>query len=590
MMPRCVQLKLGQSVVMEGRGNRILVNIVTCIILCWGLIACGSPPDTVVDEVQLTVDPNAIAETAPPFSVRSLQTQLEPYQPQVQILSPAPESTLTQTNVEVRLDVQDFPVFKDEELQLGPHLQVILDNTLPISIYDPGEPLVFEGVGPGTHLLRVFAVSPWGESFKNEGAYTQAQFSVLTRDRNNQPSPDQPLLTYNSPQGVYGAEPVLLDFFLTNAPLRWPSELVLDESDLGDAVSTPDDWRIRITVNEQSFLLDEWQSLYIEGLQPGLNWVKLEFIDAQGQPVDNVFNNTVRLVEYQPESSTPLDELIAGRIPVELQTALVDPDYRDRLQALEGEVIKEIADDAGITKEFTDEAELIEESLEGEGTVSESSDDEGIVEEFTDEDEQIPSVIVEPIPLVTKVELEALPDQLDQVEVLEEVESSDELDAIAPLDPTTLDTAPGLEEQLPEFEAIPKKSRVEETTDTPLILDAEGIPVDLPSAITATPPLPEDSEADELDDLVVVEDLEIAQPAELDIAESDAIAADEDQMPELDESAPVVIEELVPETAEGAQPSTPDDRETAEIVTEEEQVSDASLPPESPASETLVLE
>ncbi|MEB3226981.1 MAG: hypothetical protein VKJ27_01235, partial [Synechocystis sp.] len=74
------------------------------------------------------------------------------------------------------------------------------------------------------------------------------------------------------------------------------------------------DWRIRVTINDQSFLLDQWQPIYLEGFQTGENWVKLEFIDDQGNLVANRFNNTVRVINYQPGGEDALSRLMRSEV------------------------------------------------------------------------------------------------------------------------------------------------------------------------------------------------------------------------------------------------------------------------------------
>ncbi|MFM7579823.1 MAG: hypothetical protein ACKO5Q_23200, partial [Microcystaceae cyanobacterium] len=160
-----------------------------------------------------------------------------------------------------------------------------------------------------------FPVRPWHESFKNEGAYAQTTFHVLTPSAENHPDPQLPLLTYSRPKGSYGAEPILLDFYLTNAPLH----LVAQEDDQ-DAIA---DWRIRVTINNESFLLDHWQSIYLKGFEKGKNWVKLEFIDEQGNPVANTFNNTVRVIDYQPNGQDSFSRLVRGDIPLAIAKSIV---------------------------------------------------------------------------------------------------------------------------------------------------------------------------------------------------------------------------------------------------------------------------
>ncbi len=260
-----------------------------------------------------------IAETSPPVAIQELGKAFEDYQPQVDILSPKPNEVLSDNTVSVRFQVKDLPIFKDEKLGLGPHLHVLLDNRTYQAVYDTSKPLVFENLDPGTHTIRVFASRPWHESFKNEGAYAQVSFHVFTKTGENRPDPALPLLTYSRPQGSYGAEPIMLDFYLTNAPLH----LVAQESAKDDIP----DWRIRCTVNGESFVLDRWQPIYLKGFKPGKNWIQLEFLDEKGNLINNVFNNTVRVIAYEPGGKDTLSRLTRGELSASEARGIVDPNY-----------------------------------------------------------------------------------------------------------------------------------------------------------------------------------------------------------------------------------------------------------------------
>ncbi|NEO26597.1 MAG: hypothetical protein F6K03_06795, partial [Kamptonema sp. SIO4C4] len=242
-------------------------------VISWGLVGCSDRIESSTPSDTSTQSQSTLSEAAPPRILQQLHAELDDYQPQVEITTPQPDQVLTETTVEVQLDVTDLPIFQDENLQLGPHLDVILDNHPPQEVYNLEDPLVFSNLEPGTHTLRVFASRPWHESFKNEGAYAQTTFHIFTPSRDNHPEPQFPLLTYNSPQGEYGAEPILLDFYLTNAPLRLTAQENTDNP-IGD-------WRVKVTVNGESFYLDQWQPIYLTGFQEGTNWVQLDFLDYQ---------------------------------------------------------------------------------------------------------------------------------------------------------------------------------------------------------------------------------------------------------------------------------------------------------------------
>lgn len=293
-------------------------------ILGWSLVSCSAPPEISSSSLTQPTSPTRLAtnltEVAPPTVLSKLRESLEKYQPQVTIVSPKPDQLFSTTKVDVQLTVQDLPIFKNEELQLGSHLHLILDNQPYLSIYDLNQPIVLENLSPGTHTLRVFAVRPWEESFKNEGAYAQSTFHIFTKNQENNPDPEKPLLTYSQPQGDYGAEPIMLDFYLTNAPLHFVAQ-----NNREDSIN---DWRIKVTINGESFILDEWKSAYLKGFKEGDNWVQIQFIDEQGNLLDNVFNDTVRVINYASKGDDTLSKLIRGELSLEVAQALVDPSYQ----------------------------------------------------------------------------------------------------------------------------------------------------------------------------------------------------------------------------------------------------------------------
>ncbi len=303
---------------------RVMFSFLIAVVLVWGLVGCSNPSETsqlvTSDSKSETRSIKLLSEVPPPPVIQQLSESLEAYQPQVAIKSPKPDEVLEDTKVSVQFQVQDLPIFKNSQLGMGPHLHVILDNQPYIPVYDLDQPLVFEDLSPGTHTLRVFASRPWHESFKNEGAYAQTTFHLFTKSADNNPNPSLPLLTYSRPQGNYGAEPIMLDFYLTNAPLH----LVAQENSEDDIA----DWRIRITINGETFVLDRWQPIYLKGFKPGKNWVHLEFLDEEGNPVNNAFNNTVRLLDYQPKGNDTLAQLMRGELSTEAARGIVDPNYK----------------------------------------------------------------------------------------------------------------------------------------------------------------------------------------------------------------------------------------------------------------------
>jgi hypothetical protein len=308
----------------QRRAARRLLTVFAVAAFILGLAGCGSgnPEFSKFSNKSGSVPTQAkrMSEVSPPEAIQKLRQTLEIYQPQVSILAPKPDEVIQDTDISVRLQVKDLPIFKDANLGLGPHLQVFLDNQPYKAVYDTREPLAIADLEPGTHTLRVFASRPWEESFKNNGAYAQTTFHIFTKTQDNNPDRALPLLTYNQPQDTYGAEPIMLDFYLTNAPLH----SVAQENSQDEIL----DWQIRATVNGESFTIDQWQPIYLKGFKPGKNWVQLEFIDEGGNSVKNAFNNTVRLINYQPLGQDTLSKLVRGELTAVDAGSIVDRNYQ----------------------------------------------------------------------------------------------------------------------------------------------------------------------------------------------------------------------------------------------------------------------
>lgn len=262
---------------------------------------------------------SGVVEVSPPEIIESLHPFTDVYQPEIKLLNWKPNQVINDDQVTLKLQVKNFPLFRSS-LGLGYYLQVILDNQLYTQIDQPNQPIVLSGLTPGSHTLRIFACRPWGESYKNDGAYVQTSFSVFTSTPDNQPHTELPLLTYHQPQGEYGTQPIILDYYLANAPLH----LLADQQKPGMV----DDWRIRVTVNGASFITDQWQTMYLQGFKPGKNWLHLEFIDGEGRLFNNTYNNTARLITYNPYAEDNLTKLLKGEIPFEQAREIVDPKYK----------------------------------------------------------------------------------------------------------------------------------------------------------------------------------------------------------------------------------------------------------------------
>ncbi|MGB3295196.1 MAG: hypothetical protein WBB01_19610 [Phormidesmis sp.] len=331
-------------------GGGLLSLLAGCAIHSQPVRVISLPDVPQLDEVRRLS--GSISEVAPPAIFGDLaeligSADLEA-QPQVAIAAPKPDQTLKSTALEVKIDLKGLSIYKDESTGLGPHLQLILDNRPARSLYDLNDPIELSDLAPGSHSLRVLAVKPWGESFKNESAYARTTFHVYANTGENVPDPEQPLLTYSAPQGAYGAEPILLDFYLENAPLH-----LIAQEDSADSIP---DWRLRCDVNGQRFFFDQWQPVYLKGFKPGQNWVQLTLVDEQDNPIDNVFNSTVRLINYDADQRDSLAKMVRGELPLAQVGQIVDPAYQPPV-----ELPEELAPEEPAAEESAEPAQAPEE-------------------------------------------------------------------------------------------------------------------------------------------------------------------------------------------------------------------------------------
>ncbi|XFA72990.1 hypothetical protein RYO59_001225 [Thermosynechococcaceae cyanobacterium Okahandja] len=250
-----------------------------------------------------------LAEVAAPVAIEDLKGWFDRYEPRLQILSPQPDQTLETTTVAVELNVTGLNIFQDPRTGLGPHVEVVLDDRPSRSVFDLKAPIEFTDLQPGTHLVRAFVVYPWGESIKSPLAYAERMFHLYTSTA-DPAAATTPLLTYNQPQGVYGAEPVLLDFYLSHLPDR-PT------------------WQVRCTINGQSFTVNRWQAYYLTGLQSGENWVRLDLLDSNGQPLADT--TITRLVTYHPGGNDPLSRLLRGELAAKNLQSSLSPSLPEQL-------------------------------------------------------------------------------------------------------------------------------------------------------------------------------------------------------------------------------------------------------------------
>lgn len=227
----------------------------------------------------------ALQEVPPPGAVQQLNERLNEHVPEVRVLAPQDNALLPAGGWTLNLQVRDWPLSDAGALGPGPHLVVQLDDQEPIQITSPeaASAVAMPDLRPGSHRVTVYAARPWGEAVKAPGASAQIRVHRVARNAAELPASGSAQLIAASPDAQQVMEPVLIDWLLLDAPLQ----------NLRDDDAR---WRLRISVNGDSFLVDRQTPLWLKGFKRGSNAVQLELLDGRGDPLNPPFNSVVREV------------------------------------------------------------------------------------------------------------------------------------------------------------------------------------------------------------------------------------------------------------------------------------------------------
>ncbi|MGB5134172.1 MAG: hypothetical protein WBN89_03250 [Prochlorococcaceae cyanobacterium] len=231
-----------------------------------------------------------LQEVAPPAAVQQLAAALSARHPRVSITAPRDGSLLPPGGWNLEINASDWPLADAGELGLGAHIAVQVDEGSPLRL-TAAQPapegfrisVPMAELTPGSHRITAFAARPWGEVVKAPGASAQIRLHRAAVNPLGLPAAGSAQLIAASPAELSTAEPVLIDWLLKDAPLQGLRE--------GDQR-----WRLRMTVNGDSVLLDRNAPLWLKGWHSGSNSVLLELVDERGEPINPPFNSLVREV------------------------------------------------------------------------------------------------------------------------------------------------------------------------------------------------------------------------------------------------------------------------------------------------------
>ena len=223
-----------------------------------------------------------LQEVAPPGAVQQLRQNLQQHRPSLRLIDPSNDSIVSSDALELRFEIDDWPLSSDPELGLGPHVVLQIDNRAPLRLSESdGNRLKvrIDDLEAGSHRFSAWAAYPWGEAVQAPGASVQGRVHLWQKLRGTQPERDAPWLVPVSPAGEQGLQPLLVDWLIWNAPLQNLRE--------GDGR-----WRLRISIDGDSFLVDHQEALWLKGSNgSGSHDIQMELLNGLGEPITPVFNN-----------------------------------------------------------------------------------------------------------------------------------------------------------------------------------------------------------------------------------------------------------------------------------------------------------
>ena len=105
--------------------------------------------------------------------MQQLRQNLQRHHPSLRLSDPSNDSIVSSDALELRFEIEDWPLSSDPELGLGPHVVLQIDNRAPLRLSESNGNLLkvrIDGLEAGSHRFRGWAAYPWGEAVKSPGA------------------------------------------------------------------------------------------------------------------------------------------------------------------------------------------------------------------------------------------------------------------------------------------------------------------------------------------------------------------------------------------------------------------------------------
>ncbi len=257
------------------------------MVILTGLYSCNqnktgneSADSTMAMDSAMTIEPLAESDDFPDakIAVSSIKTE------KVGTDSAKMMVNFDVANYELTKQTMDMNSGECANSDKGQHIHFILDNQPYQALYKP-ENTVTLPVN-SEHYLLCFLSRSYHLSVKSPNASVLVHFKI---DANGNyikmDNPTAPMLFYSRPKGEYvgkDTKNVLLDFYVKNTNLA------------------PDASKVRVSVGDTTFTVDKWQPYFIKNAPLGELKLKIQLLDANGNPAtgDNTsVDRTVTLKE-----------------------------------------------------------------------------------------------------------------------------------------------------------------------------------------------------------------------------------------------------------------------------------------------------
>ena len=256
-------------------------------------VGCGGGGDA----ESTTSDASSDAAAAPDVQIEVGERSPGFEGAQARFMAPTDESVVDSASVDVTVAVENYelgvPTDTERAQRIanssgGQHVHIIVDNNPYFANYEADTPFPIGELAPGAHTAVVFPSRSYHESVKSADAYDIVNFYVEEETGDFPLHPDDPAIIYSRPKGTYsgaGAERIMLDFYLHNVEL------------------SDDGYRAKYEIREKgssevlaSVTMTEWTPAFVTGLTSGTYIFHLQLLDAEGNVVPGLFNDTEREV------------------------------------------------------------------------------------------------------------------------------------------------------------------------------------------------------------------------------------------------------------------------------------------------------